>query len=132
LRKEEFDFPEANLDQTLGGHIHQLGVPSNNAYNLPTQTAVLTDWHVYTICWTPAYIQFLLDGVQLTKYTGVAGIPIKTMHWIQQIETQLSGVPPASSVSGNVYIDWFTVYSYTAGNSRFGANSSNQRLRRVH
>jgi hypothetical protein len=32
------------------------------------------------------------------------------MHWILQTETQLSGGPPAASVTSDVEVDWVAVY----------------------
>ena len=106
-RDGEFDFPEGELSGTPKGYHHYAGAAAcpacqEAATNLPAR---FTDWHTYTIEWSPGRIRFLLDGaVVLDSPRNVADKP---MRW--QLQTETKGTGPAS---GNLLVDWVSVWAY--------------------
>jgi hypothetical protein len=103
----EIDFPEVPLDGTVSGFNHCPGNPQQNCMAANTDVNV-TQWHVYTIKWTPSELSFLIDGKVVGSTTK--NIPQAAMHWVGQVGT--NGVKPASSVNGHLLIDWMAIYTY--------------------
>ncbi|MBC7517999.1 MAG: glycoside hydrolase family 16 protein [Microbacteriaceae bacterium] len=101
----EIDFPEGGLDDVPHAFNHCLGNPSLNCY-LASGSTSYTDWHTYTINWTPTKISFLIDGAEIGATTD--NIPSKSLHWVMQVAT--TGVTPDPALSGHLLIDWATVY----------------------
>ena len=107
----EFDFPEGNLAGTVGGFHHYSGAGSctngcQDVANVPAGTK-FTDWHTYTIEWTPGRIKYILDGnvvLDSTKW-----VPSGPMRWQLQTETSGNGTH-----SGNLMVDWVAVWRYQA------------------
>jgi hypothetical protein len=107
----EIDFPEGNLDSTMGAYMHQQGATSGSQQNAYSTSATYTSWHTAIIEWTPTLCRFILDGQVIgTSYSLIPNTP---MHWVLQAETSLSGGAPASTVSGHIYIAWITAYAPT-------------------
>ena len=105
----EIDWPEGNLNATMGAFMHHVGDPeAQDAY---LTSATYGTWHTATIEWTPSAVTFLLDGKVTGSSTGTSLIPRTPMHWVLQTETQLSGGPPSDSAAGHVDIDWVAVYA---------------------
>ena len=103
----EIDFPESGLNDVVKGYNHCPGDPSKNCLVVNT-TARYSNWHTYTIDWTPAKLTFLIDGVVVGSTTS--NIPSKSLHWVMQVAT--TGVKPDPAASGHVLIDWATIYTY--------------------
>jgi beta-glucanase (GH16 family) len=105
----EIDFPEGNLDSTIGAFSHCANVnnPSANCGTAST-SARYTSWHTATTEWTKGKVVWYLDGKQIGSC--VTNVPNTPMRWTLQTETQL-GKAPAPSASGHVKIDWVTVDS---------------------
>lgn len=105
----EFDFPEGNLAGDVGGFHHYSGGGSctngcQDVANVPVGTK-FTDWHTYTIEWTPGRIKYILDGnvvLDSTKW-----VPSGPMRWQLQTETNGNGTH-----SGNLMVDWVSVWRY--------------------
>ena len=94
----------------MSGFVHRVGDPSTQD-EYPTH-ATQGSWHTAVIEWTPSRIAFYLDGA-LAGVEGYPGaIPHKRMHWVLQTETA-AGVEPDESASGDVQIDWVTIWSRT-------------------
>lgn len=103
----EVDFPEGHLDKNVRAYNHTPGNPSENSF--ARRTAVpFTDWHTYTIDWTPDEIAFSIDGV--TIGTTSHDIPTAKLHWVMQIET--TKTTPPDGAEGAVQVDWATIYRY--------------------
>lgn len=105
----EVDFPEGQLNGTVNGFNHCVGNPTQNCMVAETG-AKFTDWHTYTIDWTPSKLTYYVDGVAVGSTTE--SIPTAKMHWVMQIETA-DGMVPSKTTAGNVEIDWATIYAYT-------------------
>jgi hypothetical protein len=110
----EIDFPEGELDGTIGGFSHAADVnsPQTNTLAVSSQSTYWSGWHTAVTEWIPGTsVEFFLDGVSLGKTT--TNVASKSMHWVLQTETDLSGALPAQSASGHVDIDWVTVEAYS-------------------
>jgi len=105
----EIDFPEGELNGIAHGYNHCIGNPSSNCLAFDT-AARYSDWHTYTIEWTPAKLTYLVDGSVVGSTTS--NIPSKPMHWVMQVGTSGS-TPPTAATAGHLLIDWATIYRYT-------------------
>lgn len=103
----EVDFPESDLGENAKGYVHCLGNASVNCTWVDSG-ARYTDWHTYTIDWTPWAINLLIDGNIIASNTD--SVPSSPMHWVMQMATH--GVTPDPSLDGHVLIDWATIYAY--------------------
>lgn len=104
----EFDFPEGTLSGNVGGYHHYAGAGScADGCKVPAMDigAQFTDWHTYTMEWTPDRIRYLLDEVEVLSSTDF--VPSGPMRWELQTETKGSG-----SHDGNLILDWVAVYSW--------------------
>jgi hypothetical protein len=111
----EIDFPEGDVDGTVGAYMHHQGATSGSQQDGYSSTTTYTSWHTYTIEWTPSYVKFLIDGQVIGDSTDTSNIPDTPMHWVLQTESDLSGVKPAASASGNLQIAWVAIWSYKPG-----------------
>jgi beta-glucanase (GH16 family) len=108
----EIDFPEGDLDSTVGAHMHYQGATSGGDQDNYSTNTTYTDWHTYTTEWTPTSVEFLIDGQVIGDSTNAANIPDTPMHWVLQTESEIGAAKPASSASGNLQISWVSVWSY--------------------
>lgn len=103
----EFDFPEGRLSGTAGGFHHFSGAGSCGGCQAVAIDigARFTDWHTYTIEWSPGRIRYLLDDAVVLDNT--AWVPSGPMRWQLQVETNGNG-----NSNGHVEIDWVSVWAY--------------------
>lgn len=109
----EIDFPENNLRtlSSTSGFVHYQGATvGNDQYGTGNIAVDMTQWHTYTIEWSPNLVRFLIDGV--VKGSTTTRVPNTKMHWVLQTETELTSTYPASTAAGDVLIDWVTVDGY--------------------
>jgi len=66
-----------------------------------------TDWHIYTLEWSPGRVRFLLDEKVVLETTKF--VPSKPMRWQLQTETNGSGTH-----TGRLLVDWVSTWSSTA------------------
>jgi len=105
----EIDFPEGGLDGTIHAYDHCVNNPQTNCFANDTGVT-FTSWHIATIEWTPAHVQFILDNVVVGVASGSNRVPSTQFHWVLQACT--TGVTPNPSVAGHLQIDWAVVYAY--------------------
>ncbi len=103
----EVDFPESDLSENSKGYNHCVGNAKANCLVVDTGFSY-TDWHTYTINWTPTRVNLELDGKSVGSSTSV---PYRPLHWVMQVATR--GLVPDPSINGHMLIDWATVYKYT-------------------
>ena len=101
----EIDFPEGGLDTVPHAYNHCLDNPAVNCLVVNGSTKY-SDWHTYTIDWTPSKLSFLIDGAEIGSTTS--NIPSKPLHWVMQVAT--TGVTPDPAIAGHLLIDWATIY----------------------
>lgn len=135
----EIDFPETDADVSssigVGGAVHWwMNDSSRSAGDIQswwtgaggdshgTGTGlkfVPTDWHVYTIEWTPSayyfYIDYQLVRTELATDGQAIGadspyIPAVAAQYIMQIETSTDSETPSGSTHWQA--DWLVLYSY--------------------
>jgi hypothetical protein len=108
-RSGEIDFPEANLDAPLKGHLHT--VAGGSQQQSFRSTASWSSWHTAELQWTPTSVTFILDGTTLGSTTQ--DVPQTPMTLLLRAESDLQGAPkPPASAQGRMEIDWVTVYTY--------------------
>ncbi|NLG55631.1 MAG: family 16 glycosylhydrolase [Rhodococcus sp.] len=103
----EFDFPEGPLNATAGGFHHYAGAGSCVGCQAVAIDvgARFTDWHTYTIEWSPGRIRYLLDDAVVLDSTD--WVPSGPMRWQLQTETNGNG-----NSNGNLEVDWVSVWAY--------------------
>jgi len=108
-RDGEIDYPEANLNSNIWGHVHhQNGTSINDQTGFSSPVLAAHGWHTAAINWTPGKVTLQLDG----RTVGATGthIPNTPMHLVIQAETYTDGTIPPPSAAGNIQIDWLVVY----------------------
>jgi hypothetical protein len=113
----EIDFPDGSLTGGAGGFLHVQGGTSGSDQVPFVSDTSFSDWHTYTLEWTPSYVKFLIDGQLLGEVTNASEIPDTPMHWVMQTESNLGTGKPSASVQGNLQIAWAAVWSYDASTS---------------
>lgn len=105
-RDGELDFPEGWLSRTVGGWQHFAGEGSCDGCKIPSRDigARFTDWHTYTIEWSPGRVRYLLDDTVVLDSTQ--WVPTTPMRWQLQTETRGDG-----NNRGRVLVDWAAVWS---------------------
>ncbi|MBW4781526.1 ricin-type beta-trefoil lectin domain protein [Rhodococcus fascians] len=104
----EMDFPEGSLAGQVGGFHHYSGAGScvggcqDVARNIG---ANFTDWHTYTIEWSPGRVRYILDNTVVLDSTK--WVPSGPMRWELQTETNGTG-----NSNGHLLLDWVSVYSW--------------------
>ena len=103
----EIDFPEGDLDRTIGAYAH-FADPRGGQRAFETN-AHYSHWHTAVTTWTRGMIVFRLDG----RVIGVSRrkVPSNPMHWVLQVETSTSGAVPRSQTAGHVRVDWVVAYA---------------------
>lgn len=107
----------------IHSNFHEVGAfpgsTATNSNNPPHPSSISgssIDDHIWDLQWTPSYIQATVDGQVLKYSTNGLIIPTTPMVWRMQFEVNPASTRapiPDPSVSGHVYIDWVTGYSYT-------------------
>lgn len=104
----EEDFPEGGLSGSPGGYHHYSGAGScvGGCQDSASPTsAKFTEWHTYTIEWSPGRIRYILDDAVILDSTN--WVPSTPMRWELQTETNGNG-----NNSGHLLLDWVSVYSW--------------------
>ncbi|MGW8811643.1 glycoside hydrolase family 16 protein [Gordonia terrae] len=106
-RDGELDFPEGWLSRTVGGYQHFAGEGACDGCKIQSRDigARFTDWHTYTIEWTPGRVRYLLDDTVVLDSTQ--WVPTTPMRWQLQTETRGDG-----DSRGRLLVDWAAVWSY--------------------
>ncbi|MBY4127648.1 ricin-type beta-trefoil lectin domain protein [Rhodococcus fascians] len=104
----ELDFPEGALSGNVGGFHHYSGEGScaDGCKEPATDIgALFTDWHTYTMEWSPGRVRYILDDTVVLDSTDF--VPSTPMRWELQTETKGDGAN-----EGNLVLDWVSVYSW--------------------
>lgn len=109
----EIDFPERDFDNltAVGGFVHHAPkVPDPHQWSMGSYQINMTQWHTYTMEWSPGLVRFILDGAVVGTHTE--RIPAAPMRWVIQTETRVGSTPPQVTVQGDVEIDWLAMWAY--------------------
>ena len=104
----EIDFPEGDLTGTISAFLHYVGAPTQQDYF--GTGAGYADWHTATTEWSPNKVAFYFDG----RLIGISTshVPAKPMHYVLQTETELGSDPIPATTTGDVHVDWVSIWSY--------------------
>lgn len=110
----EADFPEIYLNtgpKVIDGYAH-LGPNKDDQESIRTQQLYdMSDWHTYTIEWTPAGDKFYIDSTLV--YTTTQYHYDKPMRW--QIQLQTAEGAKLTANSGHLLVDWAAVWAWSPG-----------------
>ncbi|MBK7228572.1 MAG: family 16 glycosylhydrolase [Ignavibacteriales bacterium] len=87
------------------------------------------DFHTYAFEWTPEYVSWFVDGVEVLRQTGAhiqtLNLPQKIMMnvWIPQYENWV-GIFSPDVLPSFSYYDWVSYYSYTPGTGSYGSGNN--------
>jgi beta-glucanase (GH16 family) len=101
----EIDFPEGNLDGSIGAFAHHAD-PSGSQDQFPTGQT-FARWHIATTEWEPGRIRFYLDDELVGEST--TKVPDTSMHWV--LQTEVADAPPPAGAEGHVYVDWVKAWA---------------------
>lgn len=104
----EINFPEGELSGTVRGY-HHFAIPDatpNSQAVASESSAVFTDWHTYTVEWTPTVVRMIVDNDVVLESTY--GVPSTPMRWQLQVETTKN----LTVNDGNLEIDWVSAWAY--------------------
>lgn len=108
----EINWPEQGISgdwEYTYGYMHYTGATVGSDQYWARAVNDFSQWHTYTIEWSPDLVKFFLDGREVGRVTE--RIPNTSMHWVLQTETATwMDVPDTSN--GTVEIDWVSVWSY--------------------
>lgn len=107
----EIDYPEHALSQQIAtsGFMHrQDALVGNDQYQANTSVD-LRLFHTFVTEWSKDLCRFLIDGREIGR--TVDRVPLTSMHWVLQCETQLSGGKPLPTATANIEIDSVRVWS---------------------
>ena len=106
----EIDYPESDFDRDyVFAFIHRQGATQGSDQAYVKEYTDITQWHTYTMEWSPDLVVIYLDGVETGRTTE--RIPNTAMHWVLQAETSLNK-PTLAGDKGRVYIDWVSAWAY--------------------
>lgn len=101
----ELDWAEGSLAGTSNAFAHY--ARASGGQETVDTGSPFTDWHVYTLEWSPGRVRFLLDEKVVLETTKF--VPSKPMRWQLQTETNGSGTH-----TGRLLVDWVSTWSSTA------------------
>lgn len=98
-----------------------VGNPRMGSEQVHNTTASLADgYHTYTIEWTPTYVAWLVDGVEVRRTTGGQVSQLTSMHsfrfnlWASN-EASWAGAFESSALPIYQYVNWIRYHRYENG-----------------
>lgn len=101
----------------------------NHVGHLPVKFSPHLDFHTYAFEWTPDYVAWFVDGVEVLRQTGshiqTLTRPQKIMMnvWNPQFENW-AGVFNPATLPAFAYYDWVSYYEYTPGAGTYGTENN--------
>lgn len=101
----------------------------NHVSHYPMSSSPHTDYHTYAFEWTPNYVAWFVDGVEVYKQTGPH---IQSLNRAQKIMMNIWN-PQAPNWAGTwnpnvlpafAFYDWVSYYSYTPGTGNYGTGNN--------
>ena len=102
---------------------------TNHVAHKPMQNSPHQDYHTYAFEWTPEYVAWFIDGVDVIKQTGAhiqtLTLPQKIMMnvWNPAYESW-AGVFIPDALPAFAYYDWVSYYAYTPGSGTYGTGNN--------
>jgi hypothetical protein len=102
---------------------------TNHVGHQPVLTSPHLDYHTYAFEWTPDYVAWFIDGIEVLKQTGAH---IQTLTRAQKIMMNIwnplyeswAGLLNAESLPAFAYYDWVSYYAYTPGSGTYGTGNN--------
>jgi hypothetical protein len=102
---------------------------TNHVAHKPMQTSPHQEYHTYAFEWTPEYVAWFIDGVEVLKQTGehiqTLTLPQKIMMniWNPAYESW-AGILIPESLPAFAYYDWVSYYAYSPGSGSYGTGNN--------
>ena len=101
----------------------------NHVSHKPMLTSPHLDYHTYAFEWTPQYVAWFIDDVEVIRQTGAH---IQTLVLPQKIMMNIwnplfenwAGVFNPEALPAFAYYDWVSYYSYTPGTGNYGTENN--------
>lgn len=101
----------------------------NHVSHYPMSSSPHTDFHTYAFEWTPNYVAWFVDGVEVYKQTGPH---IQTLTRAQKIMMNIwnpqapnwAGVWNPNVLPAFAFYDWVSYYTYTPGSGNYGTGNN--------
>lgn len=102
---------------------------TNHVSHYPLPFSPHEDFHVYAFEWTPTYVAWFVDGVEVYRQTGdhipTLNKPQKLMMNIWNPEaTNWAGEFNPDALPAFAYYDWVKYYLYTPGSGNYGTGNN--------
>jgi beta-glucanase (GH16 family) len=102
---------------------------TNHVAHKPMQTSPHQDYHTYAFEWTPEYVAWFIDGIEVIKQTGehiqTLTLPQKIMMNIwNPLYENWAGVFNPDALPAFAYYDWVSYYAYTPGSGSYGTGNN--------
>lgn len=102
---------------------------TNHVSHYPMNSSPHMDYHTYAFEWTPNYVAWFVDGVEVYKQTGPH---IQTLTRAQKIMMNIwnpqapnwAGVWNPDVLPAFAFYDWVSYYSYTPGSGNYGTGNN--------
>lgn len=105
----EIDFPEGDLNGEIMAFTHRQGAVVGSDQDWFRVPARWNDFHTYVIEWTSTSVTYLLDGRVIGRSTQ--RLPTALMYWVLQAETSLQQAVIPAWASGEVEVDWVSIWA---------------------
>lgn len=103
----EIDWCEGHLIGLVSMFNHFPGSPKDQ--DEFKTSALMAEWHVYAVEWTPEGVSFFLDD----KLVGTSKkVPTTSMFFNDQVETNIGGTQPTAKDDGYAFLDYVGQWSY--------------------
>jgi hypothetical protein len=110
----EIDFPEGELNGTIGAFMHrQNGTSGGDQDGYGSNVPYGPGWHVAILEWAPNWCRFIIDGNVIGTSTN--RVPNTPMHYVMQTENNIGGTQPGNPGTCMVYVDYMKIWKYTPG-----------------
>ncbi len=102
---------------------------TNHVGHKPMQTSPHLDYHTYAFEWTPEYVAWFIDGIEVLKQTGshiqTLTLPQKIMMNIwNPLYENWAGVFNPEALPAFAYYDWVSYYAFTPGTGNYGTGNN--------
>ena len=102
---------------------------TNHVGHQPVLTSPHLDYHIYAFEWTPDYVAWFIDDVEVLRQTGAH---IQTLTRAQKIMMNIwnpiyenwAGVFNPDALPAFAYYDWVSYYAYTPGTGTYGTENN--------
>lgn len=102
---------------------------TNHVSHQPMLTSPHQDYHIYAFEWTPQYVAWFIDDVEVVRQTGAH---IQTLDKAQKIMMNIwnpmyenwAGVFNPEALPAFAYYDWVSYYTYSPGTGNYGTGNN--------